>query len=50
MNIRPIFHVFLLEPYYENIIPNRVQPHRPPVTIDEKIEYEVEEVLDSKIH
>ena len=49
MNVHPVFHVTLLEPYHENTIPDRVQPPPPPVTINEETEYEVEEVIDSKI-
>ena len=47
--IHPVFHVSQLEPATENLIPNRYQPPPPPIKIDEEVEYEVAEVLDSKI-
>jgi len=49
MNVHLVFHITLLEPYYENIIFNQIQPLLLPITIDEEIEYKVEKVLDSKI-
>ena len=47
--IHPVFHVSQLEPETPNQIPNRVQPMPPPVVIDDELEYEIAEVLDSKI-
>jgi hypothetical protein len=47
--IHPVFHVSQLEPVTPNVIPNRFQPPPPPVEIDSDLEYEVSEVLDSKI-
>jgi hypothetical protein len=49
MKIHPIFHVSLLEPCRENILPNRVQPPPPPIIIDNGNKWEVEEILDSRI-
>ena len=50
MKLHPIFHVSLLETYHENTFPDRVQPPPPPVIVDDDtLEYEVEEILDSKI-
>jgi hypothetical protein len=49
MRIHPVFHGSLLSPYHPNIIPGRTQPPPPPVEIEGQQEYEVEEVLDSKI-
>src|SRR5262245_1789076 len=49
MKIHPVFHVSLLERYSESNIPGRVQPLPPAVVIDNEVEYEVEEVLDSKV-
>jgi hypothetical protein len=50
MRIHPVFHVSLLEPYQENIIEGRTQPPPPPPDeIDGELEYEVKEILDSKI-
>lgn len=47
--IHPVFHVSQLEPSIPNSIPNRTQPPPPPVVIDDELEYEIAEVLDSKI-
>ena len=47
--IHPVFHVSQLEPSVPNTIPNRTQPPPPPVEIDGEIEYEIAEILDSKI-
>ena len=49
MKIHPVFHVSLLERYSESEIPGRSQPPSPPVLIDNELEYEVEEILDSKL-
>jgi hypothetical protein len=49
MKIHPVFHVILLEPYKESDIPGRVQEPPPPVVIEDDVEYEVEEILDSRI-
>ncbi len=47
--IHPVFHVSQLEPGTPNSIPGRVQSPPPPVLIDEDLEYEISEILDSKI-
>jgi hypothetical protein len=47
--IHPVFHVSQLELSVPNTIPNRTQPPPPPVEIDDDIEYEIAEILDSKI-
>src|SRR3979490_98465 len=44
------FHVSMLEPTSPNTIPNRTQPPPPVVIIDGEPEFEVTEVLDSKIN
>ena len=49
MRIHPVFHVSLLEPFKQNDIPGRVQDPSPPVIVDDYEEYEVEEILDSRI-
>jgi hypothetical protein len=48
-NIHPVFHVSQLEPYRPSTIPNREVPPPPPVEIEEQKEYEVSEILDSRI-
>ena len=45
----PIFHVSRLEPYIENTFPHRDSPRPPPVLVDDELEYEVNEILDSRI-
>src|ERR1700738_3267646 len=47
--IHPVFHVSLLEPYHENRWEGRVQPSPPPDEIEGELEYEVREVLNSRI-
>ena len=47
--IHPVFHVSQLEPEIPNQIPNRVQPAPPPIEINDELEYEIAEILDSKI-
>jgi len=48
-SLHPVFHVSLLEPHTPNSIPNRIQSPPPPVKIDGDIEFEVAEIVDSKI-
>jgi len=47
--IHPVFHISMLEPVTPNPIPNRIIPLPPPVEIDGSLEYEVEQILDSKL-
>ncbi|SOV07548.1 uncharacterized protein UDID_19213 [Ustilago sp. UG-2017a] len=49
MKIHNLFHVDHLEPYVANTIPNRVQPPPPPIEVESDLEYEVEQILDSKV-
>ena len=39
----------MLEPATSNAIPNQVQPPLPPIFVDGEPEYEITEVLDSKM-
>src|SRR5215475_9888047 len=49
--IHPVFHVSMLEPVSTSTIPGCIQPPPPPlVEIEGEPEYEVAEVLDSKIN
>ena len=50
MLIHPVFYVSLFEPYNESQIFGRIFSPPPPIEIDQKIIYEVEEILDSRIH
>jgi Chromo (CHRromatin Organisation MOdifier) domain len=47
--VHPVFHVSMLEPATLNSIPNRIQSPPPPVEIDGETEYEIAEILDTKI-
>ena len=49
--VHPVFHISQLEPETPNTIPNRVQPPPPPppIEVDDDFEYEIFEILDSKI-
>ncbi len=47
--IHNVFHVSLLEPYHEDTNPLRYQPPPPPVFIDNEEEFEVNDILDSRI-
>jgi len=47
--VHPVFHVSQLEPAIPNTIPDRIQPPPPPVEIDGEPEFEISEILDSKV-
>src|SRR5882724_9778472 len=47
--VHPVFHVSMLEPVTPNLIPDRIQPPPPPITVDDEPEFEISEILDSKI-
>ena len=47
--IHPVFHVLMLEPATLNMIPNRVQLPPPPIFVDGEPEFEITEILDSKV-
>jgi hypothetical protein len=49
MKIHLVFHVSLLEPYHMSTIPGRIHDPPPPIEIDGEHEYEVEDILDSRI-
>jgi len=48
-SVHPVFHVSQLELAVPNPFPSCTQPPPPPIDIDGKPEYEVSEILDSKI-
>lgn len=48
LKIHPVFHISLLEPATANPFPNRIAPPPAPIDIEADLEYEVEEVLDSR--
>lgn len=45
-----VFHVSLLEPYTPNPFPRRTLDPPPPIDIADEHEYEVEEILDSRLN
>src|SRR5258708_26461330 len=47
--VHPIFHVSQLEPTFPNPFLHREQPPPPPIELDGETEYEVSEILDSKL-
>src|ERR1700733_7468290 len=50
LRIHPVFHVSLLEPFKENSrTRDNKYPQPPPIIIQEQEEYEVKEILDSKL-
>lgn len=48
--IHPVFHSSLLEPFHANNIENRIIEPPEPEEIDGEIEWEVDEILDSRKH
>src|SRR5258705_1246640 len=50
MKVHPVFHISLLEPAATDPLPDQVQPLPPPVIVEDKEpEWEVDEIVDSKI-
>jgi transposase InsO family protein len=49
MKIHNVFHVSLLEPYLENTFEGRVQAPPPPEEVDGVEEFQVKEIVDSKV-
>ena len=48
--VHPVFHISMLEPAVLNTIPDRVQPPLPPIMVDNEPEFEISEILDTKIN
>jgi hypothetical protein len=48
-SVHPVFHVSQFEPATPNTIPNCIQPPLPPVEVNGEPEYEISEILDSKL-
>ena len=49
MKSHPVYHVSLLEPAALDPLTGQKQPPPPPIVVDENPEWEVEEILDSKL-
>ena len=47
--VHPVFHVSMLEPATPDPIPGRAQPPPPPIMVDNQLEFETAEILDSKL-
>ena len=50
MKIYPVFYVSLLEPATTDPLPGQIQSPPPPVIIDDEPEWEVDEIVDSRLH
>ena len=49
MHIHSVFPVTLHTPYRANAFAGRNQPPPPPIVVANELEYEVKEILDSKL-
>jgi len=49
-SVHPVFHVSMLEPATSNTFSERIQPVSAPVIIDGEPEYEISQIVDSKIN
>jgi hypothetical protein len=49
MNIHPMFHVSLLQPYHVSTIPRKTHEPPPPIIVDGEQEYKLKEILNSRI-
>ena len=47
--VHPGFHISMLESATPNLIPDRIKPPPPPIIVDNEPEFEISEILDSKI-
>ena len=47
--VHSIYHVSMLEPAPTSAIPNRIIDPPPPVEIEGEVEYEIAEILDTKL-
>ena len=50
MKIHPVFYVGFLQPAPQSTIPGRTFPEPPPILVDNEEEFEVENILDSRIY
>jgi len=50
MAIHNTFHISFLEPYQDNRFPSRIKEPPPPIQIEEEDEYELDEIIDSRLH
>jgi len=50
MAIDNTFHISLLEPYQDNQFPSQIKEPPPPIQIEGEDEYELDEIIDSRLH
>jgi len=50
MAIHNTFHISLLEPYQDNRFPSQIKQPPPPIQIEGEDEYELDEIIDSRLH
>ena len=48
-SVHPVFHVSMLEPHMPSSILNRAEPPPAPVEVEGELEYEITEILDTKV-
>ena len=49
IKLHPVFHISLLKPVATDPLLEQTQPLPPPIIIDDKLKYEVNEIGDSKL-
>jgi len=47
--VHPVFHICMLEPVFHHDFPGRDEPPPVPIKVDAELEYEVNQILDTKI-
>ena len=47
--VHPVYYVSMLEPHFSSSIPNRTDDPPPLVEIEGEVEYEIAEILDTKL-
>jgi len=50
MAIHNTFHISLLEPCQDNCFPSQIKEPPPPIQIEVEDEYELNEIIDSRLH
>jgi len=50
MTIHNTFHISRLEPYQDNRFPSQIKEPPPPIQIEGEDEYELDEIIDSRLH
>ena len=50
LRIHNTFHISLMEPYEDKKFSSQMQEHPPPIQIEGEDEYELDEIIDSRLH